>query len=139
VKKHYQVIEVPYGWRVVENNSAGTKFHARLYHTEADAQRRVEALRTTAAHLSAVTDVRKRAQFRCECLGECGRTHPEGRCQWLHGEVLAGMAGAVVLAVLPLDHNPDNLDPANLRAYCQLCRQRHDADARNTDALFEIG
>jgi hypothetical protein len=137
--KHYEVIEVPYGWRVVEHHTKGTKWHAKLYHSRADALARADHLSANQTRLTAVAQVRKRARNRCECLGECGHDHPQDRCKWCHGEVLSGMAGAVVLAVLPLDHRPDNLEPANLRAYCQLCRQHHDADEKNTDALFEIG
>lgn len=138
--KSYEVIEVPSGWRVVEHNAKGaTKFHQKLYHTRADALRRADQLIATQQQLTAVAQVRKRAQFRCECLGECGRDHSQDRCEWMHGAAVGGMAGAVVLAVLPLDHDPENLALTNLRAYCQRCRQYHDADERNTDPLFEIG
>lgn len=137
--RRYEIAEVPYGWRIVEYSSNGANFHARLYHSHEDAQRHVDNLAAKQRRVTAVTDARRRALNRCECRGECGHQHPGERCKWHHGEVLAGMPGSVSLTVLPLDHDPDNLDVGNLRAYCQLCRQRYDADERNTDALFEIG
>ncbi len=36
----------------------------------------------------------------------------------------------LVLTIAHLDHNPQNNDPDNLRAYCQLCHNRHDAAMR---------
>src|SRR4051812_1109068 len=135
--KSYEVIEVPYGWRIIENHSNGIKFHTKLFHSEAEAQARAAALTRNAKEASACADVRRRARNRCECLGECGR-HRD-RCALMHGALLTGQPGTVVLVVLPMDHNAANMDTENLRGYCQLCRQRHDADERNTDPLFEIG
>lgn len=137
--RNYEVVEVPYGWRVVEHNTKGSKFHARLYKTRADALGQVDKLANSLERTTAVADVRRRAQNRCECRGECGRDHPEARCRWLQGQGLPGMPGAVTLTVLPLDHDPDNLDPANLRMYCQICRQHHEAERLGCDPLFEIG
>ena len=34
----------------------------------------------------------------------------------------------VVLTVAHLDHQPENCDPGNLRAMCQGCHLRYDAD-----------
>ena len=36
----------------------------------------------------------------------------------------------VVLTIAHLDHTPENNDPENLRAYCQLHHNRHDAKHR---------
>ena len=33
----------------------------------------------------------------------------------------------VVLTIAHLDHEPENVDPSNLRAWCQQCHLRHDA------------
>ncbi len=42
----------------------------------------------------------------------------------------------VVLTVAHLDHQPENCDPENLRAWCQRCHLRYDAEhhARNAAA-----
>jgi hypothetical protein len=34
----------------------------------------------------------------------------------------------IVLTVAHLDHTPENCDPANLRAWCQRCHLRYDAE-----------
>ena len=36
----------------------------------------------------------------------------------------------VVLTVAHLDHTPENCDPSNLRALCQKCHNRYDAEHR---------
>ena len=36
----------------------------------------------------------------------------------------------IVLTVAHLDHQPENCDPANLRAWCQRCHNRYDAGTR---------
>lgn len=36
----------------------------------------------------------------------------------------------VVLTVAHLDHTPENCDPSNLRALCQRCHNRYDAEHR---------
>lgn len=36
----------------------------------------------------------------------------------------------IVLTIAHLDHNPGNNDPANLRALCQRCHNRHDSATR---------
>jgi hypothetical protein len=71
-----------------------------------------------------------RAMFRCECMGECGlhRTHPgPRRCNERQGERAKWAKGNVVLTIAHLDRNPDNSDPANLRAMCQRCHLRYDS------------
>lgn len=37
----------------------------------------------------------------------------------------------VVLTIAHLDHDVNNNDPANLKALCQRCHNRHDAEYRN--------
>lgn len=53
-----------------------------------------------------------------------------------HGEALALRIVRIVLTVAHLDHAPENCDPANLRALCQRCHLRYDAQlhARNAAA-----
>jgi len=36
----------------------------------------------------------------------------------------------IVLTIMHLDHKPENCDPANLSAACQLCHNRYDAPVR---------
>lgn len=36
----------------------------------------------------------------------------------------------VILTIAHLDHQPENNDPSNLKAFCQLCHNRHDAEHR---------
>lgn len=61
-----------------------------------------------------------RAGNRCE-WEECGAAnyspHPE-------------TGARVVLTIAHLDHQPENCDPSNLRAWCQLHHNRYDAAAR---------
>lgn len=36
----------------------------------------------------------------------------------------------IVLTIAHLDHQPENCDPSNLRALCQRCHNRYDAEHR---------
>ena len=83
-----------------------------------------------------------RAGGECECTGECGDTHPRGRCRAPHGERIVRAKGRpsfwayavgdedqaikVILTVAHLDHTPENCEPENLRAMCQRCHLRYD-------------
>ena len=65
--------------------------------------------------------IRARANWQCEgspaypnCRAENKRPHPV-------------TASLVVLTVAHLDHQPENCDPANLRAMCQRCHLTYDA------------
>jgi len=65
--------------------------------------------------------IRERAGNRCEfCGAENHQPHPE-------------TGSVVVLTVAHLDHDPMNCSDENLRALCQRCHLRYDADhhARN--------
>lgn len=68
-----------------------------------------------------------RAGNRCECEGECGLHHGR-RCCERNGERAYFAKGRIVLTVAHLDHTPENCDPSNLRAMCQRCHLRYDAD-----------
>lgn len=68
--------------------------------------------------------VRDEAGNRCEgspawpdCRAENGKPHP-----------ITG--SRVVLTVAHLDHQPENCDRANLRAWCQRCHNAYDAPMR---------
>lgn len=76
-----------------------------------------------------------RAGGRCECMGECGGGH-EGRCEARHGQPSPYTGSNVVLTTAHLDHEPRNCDPANLRAMCQRCHLRYDADLHRANAAW---
>jgi hypothetical protein len=76
-----------------------------------------------------------RAGWRCECRGECGMVHRRDsgcgdrwRCRATSGQPHPITGSKVVLTVAHLDHVPENCDPANLRAMCQRCHLRYDAE-----------
>lgn len=77
-----------------------------------------------------------RALGRCECEGACGgwrhmlwtvQTQTR-RCPNYHGEGSRFTNALVILTTAHLDHTPENVDPANLRAMCQACHLAYDAD-----------
>lgn len=95
---------------------------------------------------------RERAAGRCECLGECGTDHKAERdvsfaAEWVDELLLQEHFGPdldrclaeqarphpvtgsiVMLTVAHLDHTPEHCDDANLRAMCQRCHFRYDAE-----------
>jgi hypothetical protein len=92
-----------------------------------------------------------RADLRCECSGECGRTHKFGanrRCPNKCGiDAVHGRKTVVSLTVTHLDGNKRNDREDNLIALCQGCLQRHrgvvkrkaerDAERRAIEAQHE--
>ena len=75
--------------------------------------------------------IRARAGNRCECEGECGlhTTSPGARrCVEVNGTKAVFAKGNVVLTVAHLDHRPENCGDENLKAMCQRCHLRYDAD-----------
>jgi 5-methylcytosine-specific restriction endonuclease McrA len=65
-----------------------------------------------------------RARWVCEGI-------PGGeRCFAVHGEPHPITRSKVVLTVAHLDHQPENCEPANLRALCQRCHNAYDAPMR---------
>jgi hypothetical protein len=135
----YEVHEFPGGWRVIENTANGQKIHQRQYRTEAGAAERAAMLTAQSLRITAAAGVRQRAKKRCECRGECDQGH-RGRCSSREGELHRIPGGAkVILNVVAVNHNNDDLRPENLRAYCQLCKAYHDAEAVGIEPLFVIG
>ena len=81
--------------------------------------------------------IRARAQGQCECHGECGlhRTNPgPRRCVERNGQPAKWAKGKVVLTVAHLDHRPENCADDNLRALCQRCHLRYDAEHHQANA-----
>lgn len=77
----------------------------------------------------------ERAEGQCECFGECGVDHlmengplVDERCAARHNEDHHVTGSNVVLTVAHLDHTPENCDDENLKAMCQRCHLRYDAD-----------
>ena len=77
--------------------------------------------------------IRARSLGRCECQGECGLHHGR-RCEERQGQPAQWAKGRVVLTVAHLDHQPENCDHANLKAMCQRCHLRYDADLHRRQA-----
>jgi hypothetical protein len=70
--------------------------------------------------------IKERAEWQCECTGECGRGTHAGRCPNVHGGEAYGTGSKVVLTTAHLDHTPENCDEANLKAMCQGCHLHYD-------------
>lgn len=71
--------------------------------------------------------VKAAAGWRCQCEGECGHDH-DGRCTNTHWNPAEGTGKRVILTTAHLDHQPENNDESNLRAFCQGCHLRYDKD-----------
>ena len=71
--------------------------------------------------------IKQRAEWRCECKGECGTDH-DGRCTAIHLGAAPISGKRVVLTTAHLDHTPENCDPDNLRAMCQACHLAYDRE-----------
>jgi hypothetical protein len=83
-----------------------------------------------------------RAAYACECQGECGSVHPQGRCavphlayvirdpaapaRWRVVETPARGTIRIVLAVAHLCQDSTCADLACLRGLCQRCHLRYD-------------
>lgn len=86
--------------------------------------------------------IRERARGQCECTGECGlhKTTPgPRRCCELNGAKAKWAKGKVILTVAHLNHDPMDCREVNLKAMCQRCHLRYDADlhAKNSAATRE--
>lgn len=83
-----------------------------------------------------------RADNQCECEGECGlhRSDPgPRRCCERHGTPARWARGRVVLTIAHLNHDTTDNRPTNLKAMCQRCHLRYDAElhAKNSSATRE--
>jgi hypothetical protein len=72
--------------------------------------------------------IKERAEWRCECAGECGRGTHDGRCPNVHGGEAYGTGSKVVLTTAHLNHTPEDCSEANLKAMCQGCHLHYDKE-----------
>lgn len=80
----------------------------------------------------------RRAGGQCECDGLCGTNHADeaialelgtdARCLAINGHLHPITTSRVVLTVAHLNHQPEDCRDENLRAMCQRCHLRYDAD-----------
>jgi hypothetical protein len=83
------------------------------------------------------TRIRARSGGQCECEGACGlhRTNPgPRRCVERNGQQAKWAKGKVILTVAHLDHTPENCADENLKALCQRCHLRYDAEHHQRNA-----
>lgn len=74
---------------------------------------------------------RDRAEWRCECEGECGmpgHAAAGGRCENRHGKPSVYTGSKVVLTVAHLNHIPEQRDPDTVKAMCQGCHLWYDRE-----------
>ena len=72
--------------------------------------------------------IKERADWRCECEGECGRGTHTGRCPNRHRQPAYGTGSEVILTTAHLNHCPPDCRPENLRAMCNGCHLHYDKD-----------
>jgi hypothetical protein len=78
--------------------------------------------------------VLERAEWRCQCHGECGRLvehlhRADGRCRNRHGQPRWGgqpWQRPVILSAAHLDHDPSSRDLGSILAYCESCHLSFD-------------
>ena len=78
-----------------------------------------------------------RAQWRCECLGECGLHQPNPdvrRCVETDRVPALYAQGMVVLTVAHLCHDPSCSNLDHLRAMCNRCHLRYDVEHHKANA-----
>lgn len=83
--------------------------------------------------------IKQRSGGQCECEGECGlhRTHPgPRRCKERQGALATWAKGRIVLTVAHLNHQPEDCEPANLKAMCQRCHLRYDTQHHQRNAAL---
>jgi len=80
---------------------------------------------------------RRAPKGRCECEGQCGHHHPEGRCRAVHDMPHPVTQSTVVLTVAHWpDHTKSNVHGSNLQALCQRCHLSLDADRHHRNRRY---
>lgn len=72
--------------------------------------------------------VKEESRWRCEG----SPAYPD--CRAVHGQAHPITGAVVILTVGHLDHNPENCERSNLRAWCQRCHNTYDRDHRQQTA-----
>ena len=70
------------------------------------------------------------AGVRAEAGNRCEGSPAYPDCRAENGEPHPVTGSKVVLTVAHLDHQPENIERANLRAWCQRCHNTYDAPYR---------
>jgi hypothetical protein len=89
-----------------------------------------------------------RANYMCECTGECGKDHTDmetddafsgwlrnenaepvkGRCTAIHAKPHPETGSKVILTTAHLNHREEECNDENLKAMCNGCHLRYDAE-----------
>lgn len=138
MEPRYTAHETSLGWQVFKNYGNGSVLNG-VHRTREDAEAKIAQLTVNDTKRFAISDARARAKNQCECEGECARDVHAGRCTNIN-DSLCDELGSTPVALKPVfrNHDLNDLRPDNIRLYCQLCRQRHDAEELGSDALFDI-
>jgi hypothetical protein len=73
-------------------------------------------------------EILERAMHRCEG----SPAYPT--CRAMNGDEHPVTGSKVILTIAHLDHQPENNDPTNLRAWCQRCHLTYDAKMHAANA-----
>lgn len=76
--------------------------------------------------------ISKRIRERAGNVCEGSPKYPD--CKAINGEAHPVTGSKVVLTVAHLDHQPENCDDDNLKAWCQRCHLTYDADHHKRNA-----
>jgi len=71
-----------------------------------------------------------RADILLRANNDCEGSPAYPHCRVSNRTIHPVTGSKVVLTIAHLDHNPENNDPANLRAWCQRCHNTYDAPTR---------
>lgn len=74
------------------------------------------------------SEIRAEILARAENACEGSPRFPD--CRAANGAAHPHTGSRVVLTIAHLDHQPENCEPANLRAWCQRCHNTYDAPMR---------
>ena len=77
---------------------------------------------------------KEQAGWRCECLGQCGISHAEGRCELRQGDLPLGRKRSVTLTTHHINAQPWDNRPENLMALCEDCHLRLDIPLHQSHA-----
>lgn len=73
---------------------------------------------------------RIRAEILIRAGNRCEGSPAFPDCRARNGDAHPVTGSRVVLTIAHLDHQPENVEPSNLRAWCQRCHNTYDAPTR---------